>query len=117
MDIPNAVLTVKSSNYKTLSDELNPEPMICSPMSIALQDDAIPICVTMTPRVPKHYEPESKKIIDELIERQVIAPVEEPTTWCSPAFFVPKADGKRVRLVTDFTALNKFIKRPMHPFP
>ena len=38
-------------------------------------------------------------------------------TWCSPAFFVPKADGKRVRLVTDFTALNKFIRRPTHPFP
>ena len=28
-----------------------------------------------------------------------------------------KADGKRVRLVTDFTALNKFVKRPTHPFP
>ena len=43
--------------------------------------------------------------------------MEEPTTWCSPALFVPKADGKRVRLVTDFTALNKFVKRPTHPFP
>ena len=53
----------------------------------------------------------------EVIERQVIATVEEPTTWCSPAFFVPKADGKRVPLVTNFTALNKFVKRPTHPFP
>ena len=70
-----------------------------------------------TDRVPKHYEPESKKRIDELLERQVIAPVKEPTTWCSLAFFVPKADGKRVHLVTDFTALNKFVKQPTHPFP
>ena len=30
---------------------------------------------------------------------------------------MPKADGKRVRLVTDFTALNKFVMRPTHPFP
>ena len=67
--------------------------------------------------MPKHYKPESKKTIKELIERQVIAPVKEPTTWCSPAFFIPKADGKRVRLVTDFTALNKFVRRPTHPFP
>ena len=40
----------------------------------------------------------------------VITPVNEPTTWGSPAFFVPKADGKRVRLVTDFTALNKYVR-------
>ena len=57
------------------------------------------------------------KTIAELIDRKVIAPVEEPTTWCSPAFFVPKADSKRVRLITDFTALNKFVRRPTHPFP
>ena len=85
-------------------------------MSIALQDDAIPICVTTARRVPKRYEPESKRTIQELIERQVIAPVDEPTTWCSPVFFIPKADGKHVHLVTGFTALNKFVKRPTHPF-
>ena len=138
-DFPNAVLTVKSTNKlaslkpkllrkfdRTLSDDLNPQPMKCSSMSISLQEDAIPICVTTARRgrVPKYYESESKKTVDELLERQVIAPVEEPTTWCSPAFFVPtaaffvpKADGKSVRLVTDFTALNKFVKRPTHPFP
>ena len=86
-------------------------------MSISLENDAAPICVTTARRVPKHYEPESKKTIAELIEWQVIAPVKEPTTWCSPAFFVPKADGKRVHLLTDFTALNRFVRRPTHPFP
>ena len=65
----------------------------------------------------KHYEPESEKSVTELIEQKVIAPVDKPTTWCSPAFFVLEADGKRVRLVTDFTALNKFVRRPTHPFP
>ena len=44
-------------------------------------------------------------------------PCEEPTEWCSPAFFVPKGDGKRVRLVTDYTKLNRFVARPVHPFP
>ena len=39
------------------------------------------------------------------------------TDWCSPAFFVPKADMVRVRLVTDYTHLKKYVKRPVHPFP
>ena len=30
---------------------------------------------------------------------------------------MPKGDGKRVRLVTDYTGLNKFVVRPIHPFP
>ena len=80
-DFPKAVLTVKASNQlstlqskllrkfdKTLSNELNPCPMKCAPMSITLQDEAIPICFTTARRVPKHYEPESKKTITELIE-------------------------------------------------
>ena len=129
-DFPNVVLSVGQANKlshlkakllsrfnSTLSDDLNPEPMRCLPMSISLQDDATPTCVTTARRVPKHYEPESKKTVAELIDRGVITPVDEPTTWCSPAFFVPKADGKRVRLVTNFTALNKFVRRPTHPFP
>ena len=73
--------------------------MKCNPMTISLQEDAILTCVTTARRLPKHYEPESKKTIAELIDRKVITPVDEPTTWCSPAFFMPKADGKRVRLL------------------
>ena len=30
---------------------------------------------------------------------------------------MPKGDGKRVRLVTDYTKLNKFVVRPVHLFP
>ena len=33
------------------------------------------------------------------------------------AFFVPKANNKDVRLVTDFTHINKLVVRPVHPFP
>ena len=31
--------------------------------------------------------------------------------------FVPKPDGVKVRLVTDYTKSNKYVKRPVHPFP
>ena len=30
---------------------------------------------------------------------------------------MPKGDGKRVRLVTDYIKLNKYVVRPVHPFP
>ena len=130
-DFPNALLTVKQPNPlssmkakllclfdKTLSDDLNPKPMRCNPMTISLENDAVPICVTTARQLPKHYEPESKKTIAELIDRKVIAPVDEPTTWCNPAFLYPRLTaGRRVRLVTDFTTLNKVIRRPTHPFP
>ena len=32
-------------------------------------------------------------------------------------FFVVKGDGKSVRLVTDYTKLNSYVDRPVHPFP
>ena len=35
---------------------------------------------------------------------------------CSPTSFFPKGDGW-VRLVTDYTGINKFVIRPIHPFP
>ena len=64
-DFPNTVLAVNQTNMlaqlkakllqkfdKTLSDDLNPEPMRCTPMSIAFQDNAAPTCVTTARRVP-----------------------------------------------------------------
>ena len=54
--------------------------MKCTPMSIALDGNASPTCVTTARRVPKHFEPESKKTVNELIERGFITPVEEATT-------------------------------------
>ena len=55
-------------------------------------------------------------LVEELITAHVIAPVKEPTE-CATVYFVPKADRKKVRLVTDYIKLNKFVKRPVHPIP
>ena len=40
----------------------------------------------------------------------------DTSDWCSPAFFMPKADNVRVRLVTDYTELNQHVNRPIHLF-
>ena len=87
-----------------------------TPMRISLKPGAIPTKVTTARRVPLRYEAEANKTTTDLVKRGVIAPVKETTEWCSPAFFVPKGHNIRVRLVTDYTALNKHVNRPVHLF-
>ena len=55
--------------------------------------------------------------IADLMEKGIIEKVEEddPCDFISPAFFVPKANGK-VRLVTDYKYINQFLDRPVQPF-
>lgn len=109
--------SIKEEFSDVLSDKLKDEPMKRPPMKIHLEPDARPINVTTARQTPLKFVDEADNLVEELLKCKVIAKVEKPTTWCSPAFFVPKADGKRVRLVTDFVHLNKFIQRPVHPFP
>ena len=100
-----------------LSDELSPRPMKTDkPMRIHLKEGAVPRKVTSACRVPLHYKKEAEKTVNELVKKGVIVPANETTDWCSPAFFVPKGDKIRVRLVTDYTELNKHVKRPIDPF-
>ena len=94
-------------------------PMKGEPMKIHLRDDLEikPIRCSTARQVPIHHQGDAKHLVKKLLEQQIIERVTWPTAWCSPAFFVPKDSGKGVRLITDFTQLNKFIKRPVHPFP
>ena len=100
-----------------LSDELSPQPMKTEkPMHMHLKEGAVPRKVTSARRAPLRYKKEAEKTVNELDKKGVIVPANETTDWCSPAFFVPKGDKIRVRLVTDYTELNKHVKRPIHPF-
>ena len=108
---------IKREFADVLSDHLNPIPMKSSqPMKIHLKEDAKPLRIIAARRVPKRFEEPAADTILDLIEKGVLIEVKEVTDWCNPGFFVPKGDG-RVRLVTDFTHLNKYVKRPIHPFP
>ena len=55
--------------------------------------------------------------IQQLLYSKIIAKCDTPSAWCLPGFFVVKGDGKSVRLVTDYTKLNSYVNRPVHPFP
>ena len=99
------------------SDELSETPMKAPAMRIHLRPDAKPFRISTARQVPLRYKEESEKEVLSYIKKGVIIKEDAPTEWCAPGFFVPKPDGQRVRMVTDFTALNKFVQRPVHPFP
>ena len=86
-------------------------------MRISLKPNVIHQKVTGARRVPLRYKEGADAVVQDLLNKKVIVPVSITTDWCSPAFFVPEADMIRVRLVTDYTHLNKYVKRPVHSFP
>ena len=84
---------------------------------IYLCENAIP-CRISTPRhAPLRFQEEAEKTILKLLEAGVIVRVEGPKPWCAPAFFGPKAYGIKVRMVTDFTKINKFVISQFILFP
>merc|ERR1712148_30365 len=88
------------------------------PMRINLKPDAQPFKVSVARQIPLRFQKNAELALKEFINSGVIVKVSEPTEWCAPGMFVekPGTNGK-VGMVTDFTKLNKYVKRPVHPFP
>ena len=102
---------LKKTYKDVISDHLNPSPMAGKPMHIYLKEGLIvPDRVTTARVIPKRMEVPANKAVQDLLEKKIITPVSTPTDWCSPAFFVGKKDSNKVRMVTDFTKLNKYVK-------
>ena len=91
--------------------------MCANNMKIFLKPNSIPYRVLAPRPIPLRFQEAAYSEIAKYIASGVIVPCSESTDWCFPAFFMPKGDGKRVRLVTDYTKLNKFVVRPVRPFP
>ena len=115
---PQETARILTEYSDVFSDAIKAKPMKGPPMKIELKDGARPRAITTARATPLAMRPGADKVITELLSSAIIEKVgeNEPTTWCSPGFFVPKKLPK-VRLVTDFTQLNKWVKRPIHPFP
>ena len=88
------------------------------PMRIYLNNrtDILPTRVSTARSVPLHFQRGAEDLVDKLLKEGIIAKVNVPTEWCSPAFFVRKPSGG-LRLVTDFSGLNRRICRPRPPLP
>ena len=90
--------------------------MLTEKVHLFLKPNAVPYRVSAAKQIPLRFREPAEACIKELLAKNVITLCHTPTEWCSPAFFVVKPDGKNVRMVTDFTRLNSFVKRPVHPF-
>ena len=88
--------------------------MNCDPYEIELLPGAVPLKITTARAIPLALLDEVKAEIDEMLRNKIIAPVRQATDWCHPICCVPKPDGK-LRFCVDLRALNKWVKRPVHP--
>ena len=105
-------------NPTVLTDDLPHHSMNtgCVAMKIHLTPgEKIPFRISTARQIPLHWREKAEKIVKKLIDGKVIAPQDEPTEWCAPGFFVAKKNGD-IRLVIDYTKLNKHVWRPIHTF-
>ena len=86
-------------------------------MKIVLAKNAVPYRISTSRQVPLIFQKAAEKTVEDLVRRKVIVEENEPQDWCALGFFVPKPNGEDVRMVTDYTKINEFVKRPIHPFP
>ena len=101
-----------------ISDSLKHKRMGGAPAEIYFKAgiEIKPLHITIARPLPLHMKEEADKTLKKYISEGIIEAVNRPTTWLSPAFWVAKQDKKSVRLVTDFSYINKYIQRNVHPF-
>ena len=122
---------IKADFDDVFTDTLKKDPMSGPPMHIHLHDNPQPARTLVARQYPIHMTKAAKEVVKEL-KKTILEEVHEPTDWISPGFFVLKGDPieksakkegiatitvKDLRLVVDYTKLNKFVKRPVHTFP
>ena len=102
---------------KVLTDNLPESSMEGCFMKIYLTPgEKKPFRIVTSRQTPLHWKEKAEKVVAKLLRERVITVHEEPTEWCAPGFFVVKKNGD-LRLVVDFTGLNKYIRRPIHTLP
>ena len=81
---------------------------------IHLRDDATPFAVRAPRRIPLSLRDPLRQELEKLERDGVIAPVVEPTEWCSPIVVTPKTGSDGVRLCVDLSQLNKAVQRELY---
>ena len=67
-------------------------------------------------RVPVPLRDILKSTLDNLVQQNILAPVQKPTPWINSMVAVPKRDGK-LRICLDPRDLNRAIHREQFPLP
>jgi len=84
--------------------------------TIKLSDGAKPYSVNVPRRVAVSLMEPVKRELDRMKNLGVIAPVDEPTEWCSGMVGITKSNGQ-VRICVDLTKLYKSVCRERYPLP
>ena len=74
---------------------------------IYLTTNAKPFCVTSPRSIPHAYQDKLAAELDSLQQQQIIAPVTEPTDWCTPIVVTPKKNTESIRMCVDLSHLNR----------
>ena len=80
---------------EVFSDTLDNKPMCAEKMKIYLKQNAVPYRVSAPRPIPLRFQEPANSEIARCVKSGIIIPCDEPTDWCSPAFFVSKGDGKQ----------------------
>ncbi|KAK7098152.1 hypothetical protein V1264_002510 [Littorina saxatilis] len=80
-----------------------------------LEDNAVPV-ISASCRVPQAMKSKVEAELNKLTKEEIIAPVEEPTSWCSRMVVATKKSGK-MRVCIDLRPLNKALKQEHYPLP
>ena len=83
---------------------------------ISVVEGAEPFSVSVPRRVALPLLPKVKTQLEKMVSEGIIKPVTEPTDWCAPMVVVPKKDGS-VRITTDFSMLNRYVRREKYEMP
>ena len=67
-------------------------------------------------RTPFSLRSKVEEKIKELVDLDIIEPVQGPTPWVNPVVVVPKP-GRDIRLCIDMRRANEAIRRARHPIP
>ena len=111
IDATKAVILERFADVFSDAPELR--PMAGPPMHIHLMDGAVPFAIRAARTIPLHYEQATKKALDDQVKVGIIVKHDGPSDWVHPMVVVPKKQG--VRITVDFTKLNRFVRRPVHP--
>lgn len=83
--------------------------------SITLASEAKPFAIHVPRPIAIPLRAKAEEALNKMIEDKVIISVKEPTLWVAPMVVVPKPNQEAVRICTDYTELNKYILREVHP--
>ena len=80
-----------------------------------LNPDATPHNVNGARHVPFAYRDQPKGQLDDMLAKNIIGPVCEPSEWCHPIVMVNKINSTEKRLTVDLRKLNDQVCRPTYP--